>query len=113
MNYQFESGAGSMEVVHSTGGPYPTAHELPNKKIEWTNGRNKSSPSGNSGNKKRKASRTQKGAGLQLIADVMKAARQQTEDNRMILVIDGTGKKRWRRLKDYNAKPSRSNAQSK
>ena len=86
------------------GQSYRTAVEIPlgQKYREVSNGTHKSGGN-NSGSLKRKAGRVQKGAGLQYLADTLKLARQQTENNKMMLVVDGTGKKHWRRVNEWSA----------
>lgn len=76
---------------------YPDAHELPNKKRQWVNGRNKSSPGGNS---------APKGKNRMIIpgkmhAEILKVSQEQTAANRKMLVISG-GKRRWVRMKDWD-----------
>lgn len=79
-----------MEIIALGPQVFPHAHELPNKNRRWVNGRNKSSPSGNSA-PKRKNRMTIPG---KMNAELMKIAQEQTRRNRMTLVISG-GKRRW------------------
>lgn len=87
-----------MEIVELFGQPhYPDAHELPNKKRQWVNGRQKSSPSGNSA-PKRKHRMLIPG---KMSAELQKIDQEQTKANQRMLVIDG-GKRRWVRLSEWN-----------
>ena len=88
-----------MEIVKLSGQPhYPDAHELPNKNRQWVNGRQKSSPSGNSHPKKKNRMIIPG----KMSAELQKISQQQTAANRRVLVLDGTGKRHWVRLADWN-----------
>lgn len=90
-----------MEIVSITQGvTYPTAVELPSKKKRLVNGTHKSS-SGNSGSGKHTHRITIPG---KMHAELMIEAQRQTEANRKMLVLDGTGKRRWVRLADWEKK---------
>lgn len=88
-----------MEIIEVVPGvQFPNAVELPNKNIRWVNGRNKSSPGGNSHPKKKNRMLIPG----KMSAELQKISQQQTEANRTILVLDGTGKRHWVRLADWN-----------
>lgn len=93
-----------MEIIELFGQPhYPDAHELPNKNRRWVNGRNKSSPSGNSASKKKNRMIIPG----KMHAEILKASQEQTAANKKILVIAG-GKRRWVLLKDWNEQEEKS-----
>ena len=86
-----------MEIVSITPGvTYTTAVELPNKNRQWTNGTHKSS-SGNSTNKKKN---TMLIPG-KLLSEIQKASQEATRANQRVLVLDGTGRRHWMRLADW------------
>lgn len=87
-----------MEIIELGLQVFPHAHELPNKNRRWVNGTNKSSSSNSGGGKHgdRMAIPGKMHAELQL------AAQRQTEANRRMLVLNGTGKRRWVRIADWN-----------
>jgi hypothetical protein len=86
-----------MEIIEIVPGvTYPTAVELPCKNVQWMNGRNKSSPGGNSHPKKKNRMIIPG----KMNAELQKAAQRQTAANRKILILVG-GKRRWVRMADW------------
>jgi hypothetical protein len=86
-----------MEIVSITPEvTFPTAVELPNKNIRWVNGRNKSSPSGNS------APRRQNRMIIpgKMHAEILKESQVRTKENARVLVISG-GKRRWMKISEW------------
>lgn len=86
-----------MEIIEITGSSYPNARELPNKNVRWVNGRNKSSPSGNSAPKKKNRMIIPG----KMHAEILKESQARTAANKKMLVIAG-GKRRWVLMRDWN-----------
>lgn len=82
-----------MKITETASTSFPDAHELPNRNARPVNGHHKASSS-NAGSANKKAVPAAPQA-------VRKRDQEITQENKMIMVIGPTGKRRFVRLADY------------